>query len=71
MTEGRRIIVLIFLYCIMTGVTHGYVMDRNDCYIHYQRGDACNAGPLFAATLWPLYWVYHSGTLLFEPNNIN
>ena len=68
--EGRRIFTLVILYCIMIGVTHGYVMDRNNCYLNPpQYGDACSAGPLFAATFWPAYWVYHSGTLLFEPSN--
>lgn len=69
MRERGRIIVLIFLYCIMTGITHGYVLDRNDCYINPSQYDECDIGPLFAATVWPLYWIYHSGTLLFEPSN--
>jgi len=72
MNQNRRIFTLVILYCIMIGVTHGYVMDRNDCYINpAQFGDACSTEPMFKATFWPLYWIYHSGTLLFEPNNIN
>ena len=71
MTEGRRIAILMIVYCIMIGVTHGYVMDRNDCYRNPSQYDTCNAGPIFAATFWPLYWIYHSGALLFEPRNTN
>lgn len=70
MTEGRIIIALIFLYCAMTAFTHGYVMDRNNCYINpSEYADRCSEEPMAKATIWPLYWIYHSGTLLFEPDN--
>jgi len=66
----RLLVICVLLYCMMTAITHGYVMDRNDCYINpSQFGEVCDAGPIFAATFWPVYWIYHSGTLLFEPSN--
>ncbi|KKM69581.1 hypothetical protein LCGC14_1449310 [marine sediment metagenome] len=58
------------LYCAMVAFTHGYVMDRNDCYINPpEYGSACSEEPMAKATIWPVYWIYHSGTLLFEPIN--
>jgi len=71
MKERRRIIALTILYCIMIAITHGYVMDRSDCYINPPKYNRmiCNGGPALKATIWPVYWVYHAGTLLFEPSN--
>lgn len=67
----KLLVICVLLYCVMVAVTHGYVMDRNDCYINsseYYKTD-CSEEPMAKATIWPLYWIYHSGTLLFEPSN--
>lgn len=63
---------VILFYCAMIALTHGYVYERNDCYINPpEYGDDCGAEPMAKATIWPLYWVYHSGTLIFEPTNMD
>lgn len=62
-------VICVILYCVMIAITHGYVMDRNDCYVNPSKYTICSEEPMAKATIWPLYWVYHAGTLLFEPSN--
>ena len=72
MTDRLILFGIAFFYCVMVSFTHGYVMDRNDCYINPpEYGDTCSMEPVMKAIVWPAYLVFHSGTLMFEPKNMD
>lgn len=66
-------ILCFVIYCFIVAFTYGYVLERNNCYPldPTSFSDECSAEPFFKATIWPIYWIYHSGTLLFEPTNMD
>lgn len=57
-------IILIVIYLIGVSLTHGYAQHEYKCFVNV---NGCAAVTWGAATFWPAYWVYHSGTLMFRP----
>ena len=60
---------LIVIYIVGITLTFGYTNSDAGCYSGYQVGTgfSCDIGNFFSSTVWPMYWVYHTGYILFEP----
>ena len=63
----KKKVIAVAAYCFMISVTFGYIQNYKGC-LDYGRN--CSVDTTFGiglgATLWPAYWLYHSGTLMFK-----
>jgi len=65
---SMKITIIAIAYVLMISVTYGYSQRLWSCHeTSYERACYTDAGG--AGIVWPVFWVFHVGTLMFEPDD--
>lgn len=71
MKNNKKIkIALVAFYMVGISLTYGYMKQDVGCYTDNVVGTGfmCDLGNAAVSLAWPSYWLFHSGSLLFEPD---
>ena len=62
----KIIFIGLIVYIMMTSFTSGYLYNHYECFeTSNDHSMGCSIGQVVLSTVWPVFWTYHSGSLLF------